>query len=232
MAWTAPRTWVDDEVVTAALLNTHVRDNELVLDTHGHDGTSGEGSSTLGNLVKETMTDAAAPAAPGAGLTSIYTVTGKPHYRAGAGGADTELSEVGHGHTFVEDVNGSAQHDGSAGSGGNVPDTTDIAASGGTKSVSAVLSTSDANMIAAFGAFCYMTGGGVDPDHKHELIIDGVSVTSETSPVRETGSPTALNGSRATSSGSRTSTYKLTNSDAATLTISKRTVVEAVAVII
>jgi hypothetical protein len=27
MAWTTPRTWVDDEVVTAALLNTHIRDN-------------------------------------------------------------------------------------------------------------------------------------------------------------------------------------------------------------
>lgn len=27
MAWTAPRTWVAGEVVTAALMNTHVRDN-------------------------------------------------------------------------------------------------------------------------------------------------------------------------------------------------------------
>lgn len=30
MAWTAPRTWVAGELVTAALLNTHVRDNLLV----------------------------------------------------------------------------------------------------------------------------------------------------------------------------------------------------------
>ncbi len=29
MAWTAPRTWVADEIVTAALMNTHVRDNLL-----------------------------------------------------------------------------------------------------------------------------------------------------------------------------------------------------------
>jgi len=29
MAWTAPRTWVTAEVVTAALMNTHVRDNLL-----------------------------------------------------------------------------------------------------------------------------------------------------------------------------------------------------------
>lgn len=27
MAWTSPRTWVDGETVTAALMNTHVRDN-------------------------------------------------------------------------------------------------------------------------------------------------------------------------------------------------------------
>lgn len=31
MAWTAPRTWVTDEVVTAALLNTHLRDNLIAL---------------------------------------------------------------------------------------------------------------------------------------------------------------------------------------------------------
>jgi hypothetical protein len=29
MAWTAPRTWVTDEVVSASQLNTHVRDNLL-----------------------------------------------------------------------------------------------------------------------------------------------------------------------------------------------------------
>ena len=31
MAWTAPRTWVTSEVVTAAQFNAHVRDNELAL---------------------------------------------------------------------------------------------------------------------------------------------------------------------------------------------------------
>ena len=30
MAWTAPRTWVTAEIVTASLLNVHVRDNLLV----------------------------------------------------------------------------------------------------------------------------------------------------------------------------------------------------------
>lgn len=34
MAWTAPRTWVTSEVVTAALLNTHLRDNLLWTGFH------------------------------------------------------------------------------------------------------------------------------------------------------------------------------------------------------
>lgn len=32
MSWTAPRTWVTGEIVTAALLNTHIRDNQVDLD--------------------------------------------------------------------------------------------------------------------------------------------------------------------------------------------------------
>lgn len=31
MAWTAPRTWVAGEIVTAAILNTHARDNQKML---------------------------------------------------------------------------------------------------------------------------------------------------------------------------------------------------------
>jgi hypothetical protein len=31
MAWTQPKTWEAEELVTAAMLNTHVRDNELYL---------------------------------------------------------------------------------------------------------------------------------------------------------------------------------------------------------
>lgn len=32
MAWTTPRTWVAGEVVTASIMNTHVRDNLIDLD--------------------------------------------------------------------------------------------------------------------------------------------------------------------------------------------------------
>lgn len=34
MAWTAPRTWTDTELVTAAIMNPHVRDNLLALGPH------------------------------------------------------------------------------------------------------------------------------------------------------------------------------------------------------
>ena len=34
MAWTAPRTWTDTELVTAAIMNTHVRDNQLAEGPH------------------------------------------------------------------------------------------------------------------------------------------------------------------------------------------------------
>lgn len=36
MAFTSPRTWISSEIVTAALMNTHVRDNERYLN--GLDG--------------------------------------------------------------------------------------------------------------------------------------------------------------------------------------------------
>jgi hypothetical protein len=34
MAWTAPRTWTDGELVTAAIMNPHVRDNMLAVGPH------------------------------------------------------------------------------------------------------------------------------------------------------------------------------------------------------
>lgn len=106
MAWTAPRTYVTGEVLTASIFNTDHRDNLLALSTHGHSGSGGDGGTTLGNLVQEKFTDAAAPAAPGAGLTSLYTVSGVPHMRAGAAGADTEISIAGHLHTIVVGATG------------------------------------------------------------------------------------------------------------------------------
>ena len=47
MGWTAPRTWVDDELVTTAYMNAQIRDNLLALSTHTHGGSAGDGSATL-----------------------------------------------------------------------------------------------------------------------------------------------------------------------------------------
>ena len=53
MAWTAPKTWTANEVITASgsgSLNEQVRDNLLVLNTHAHSGAAGNGASTLSSI--------------------------------------------------------------------------------------------------------------------------------------------------------------------------------------
>jgi hypothetical protein len=79
MAWTAPRNWSDisDDIVTAAMLNTDVRDNLLFLGGtsdvttgHTHTGAAGMGAAsmsglTLTALVNLTFTDEGVPDAAG-----------------------------------------------------------------------------------------------------------------------------------------------------------------------
>jgi hypothetical protein len=55
MAWTAPRNWSDGNavpngIVTAAMLNTDVRDNLLILSAHTHTGSAGQGASSMSGL--------------------------------------------------------------------------------------------------------------------------------------------------------------------------------------
>jgi len=47
MGWTAPRTWVTGEVVTAAIMNTHVRDNLNALEGYLDDVTHSEPARAL-----------------------------------------------------------------------------------------------------------------------------------------------------------------------------------------
>ncbi len=49
MAWVTPKSWTST-MTTAALLNTHIRDNFLVLSTHAHSGAAGMGSATLSGV--------------------------------------------------------------------------------------------------------------------------------------------------------------------------------------
>jgi hypothetical protein len=106
MVWTAARTWAVGEMTTAPLLNQHMRDNFIAVDQHVHGGSAGDGGTSLGSLVKATLTDAAAPAAPGAGKTAIYAVSSRPHFRAGAGGADTTLADKDESHAGGHDPGG------------------------------------------------------------------------------------------------------------------------------
>ncbi len=59
MSWTAPRTWVNGEVPTAAMMNTHVRDNMAVLKTPRADSGRflGLTAATLDNLSGSALTD-------------------------------------------------------------------------------------------------------------------------------------------------------------------------------
>lgn len=50
-AWTAPRTWVTSEVVTSSIMNTHVRDNLLVVKRQ-HAATVAD--TTIANTLTET----------------------------------------------------------------------------------------------------------------------------------------------------------------------------------
>ncbi len=57
MAWTTPRTWVTGELVTAAIMNTHVRDNEDYLKTETDkldDVTQAQPARVLGTVYQNT----------------------------------------------------------------------------------------------------------------------------------------------------------------------------------
>lgn len=92
MAWNDGVDRATNYVVTATNWNDLIgaSGSLMQLKSHAHGGTTGEGSTSLGPLVKGTFADAAAPAAPAAGQTSLYTVSGKPRYRAN-GGADRQI---------------------------------------------------------------------------------------------------------------------------------------------
>ena len=61
MAWTTPRTWVTGELVTAAILNTYVRDNQDALD----DGRLAIASQAAGDIVYASSSTALARVAIG-----------------------------------------------------------------------------------------------------------------------------------------------------------------------
>src|SRR3990167_10598347 len=76
MAWTAPVTWVDGQIPTAALFNQQFRDNHNELALHAHAGGSGSGTAALGPLSNATFSDAPAPTGAGGTVTRVYSTVG------------------------------------------------------------------------------------------------------------------------------------------------------------
>lgn len=69
MAWTAPRNWIASEIVTAALMNTHIRDNETELRAGGIALASGA-AGDVPYFSSSTQMARVAGAATGAALIS------------------------------------------------------------------------------------------------------------------------------------------------------------------
>lgn len=98
-SWTAPRTWTTGELVTSSIMNTHIRDNELVLRAGGFSVTS----QAIGDLLCASSTTQFARladvatgqilASGGVGACPAYTgtltVTGTGTHTIGGGGAGT-----------------------------------------------------------------------------------------------------------------------------------------------
>jgi len=207
MAWTAPRTWVDGEVVTASIMNSALRDDLLALSVHAHDGTAGEGDDELSGVDSVNFDEIGTPSAPGASKLIFYTKTssGKLYYRAGAAGAETEISDSIHTHSLTEFDQGSGQRVGAV---ANPTLGSDIAGSGGTATASDTLSTlTEKTLVCAVGVFALEGGAGSDWDI--ELTIGGVVVGSLNNITSEV--VVVLTGSREESSGTPAVQGKATN---------------------
>jgi hypothetical protein len=92
MAWTTPRDWAANELVTHTIMNEQIRDNLNVLSTHTHSGAAGDGASALDNT--DTIIfdhQGSDPSAPSAGHGTIYFKSDGLYFR-NTGGAATRLA--------------------------------------------------------------------------------------------------------------------------------------------
>lgn len=111
MAWTAPRTWVTGEIVTAALLNTHLRDNLLQ--------TAPAIVTTAGDLVHATGANTLARVVPGTnaqflrgGGTPSWSNTLLGDFNVGTTGAPSEITIFAAGsHLKLHETDGSDADD-------------------------------------------------------------------------------------------------------------------------
>lgn len=93
MAWTDGLDRATNYIISAVNWNDLLgaAGSLMQLKNHAHGGTTGEGSQNLGPVNYVDRTDSGAPAAPGAGKTRLYAVSGKLRYRAGAAGTDRAI---------------------------------------------------------------------------------------------------------------------------------------------
>jgi len=73
MAWTTPRTWVASETVTAAIMNTHIRDNLNALVRSTNAGSNSPSTTTSNLLQSGTGTISLSAAVTGTSAVTFGT---------------------------------------------------------------------------------------------------------------------------------------------------------------
>ena len=92
MAFSTPRDWVANELVTHTIMNAHVRDQFSALSLHTHSGSAGDGASALDNV--DTITydhQGSDPSAPASGHGTVYFKSDGLYFR-NTGGSATRLA--------------------------------------------------------------------------------------------------------------------------------------------
>ena len=92
MAWTTPRDWVANELVTHTIMNQQIKDNLTVLSSHTHSGAAGDGSSALSDI--DTIIfdhQGSDPSAPASGHATVYMKSDGLYFR-NTGGSATRLA--------------------------------------------------------------------------------------------------------------------------------------------
>ena len=108
MAWSTPRDWSANELVTHTIMNTHVRDNLNILSTHTHSGAAGDGSSALSDV--DTIIfdhQGSDPSAPSSGHGTVYFKSDGLYIR-NTGGSATRLALSSDSLTVGQVVEGTA----------------------------------------------------------------------------------------------------------------------------
>ena len=239
MAWTTPRDWtaISDGIVTAAMLNTDVRDNLGFLGVHTHTGAAGMGASsmsglTLTSLGTLTFNDTGAPDAVGelqrhgndlkwygssvVNLTAADAAAGTASLRS-LGTTSVKAAAGNHGHSFADltATLANSASDVEQGSGNLSAMSTTIQNGGSNTLVASITETAADTIPLVAVAFYVVQGLLTDTSYRCALVIDGTTITTVDG-VKAEGSALIIvhKGMKVVSSGSRVITATVTNLDA------------------